>query len=284
MHFLKIADLREKQVLEIFNLADRLRYDTKGTALAGKTAILFFPESSIRTRITFEKGIADLGGRSIVFPPSTLDKREELEDVIKYIENWAEFVVVRHSDFSKVCKIARHSNIPIINAMTSENHPCEILSDLYSLRNIRSNYRDLTYTFVGEKGNISKSWVQAAEVLNLRFNHVCNKGNEIKVNDDNYSFHTELGEVLPISDIILTDPLSSECKTKEYIEKYQITLEQMKKTKKNSLLNPCPPFFRDEEVSKDVIESDYFVGYSFKVNLIYIQQAIILYCLGQDKG
>jgi len=280
MHLLRIGDLNKTQVFDIFELADKLKHGVKGTELSGKTAILFFPESSIRTRITFEKGIIDLGGHTIVFPPSSLDKREELEDVIKYIENWADFVVIRHSDHNKIAEISRHSAIPVINAMTSENHPCEILSDIYSLRELRSDYCDLTYTFVGEKGNISKSWAEAAEVLNLRFNHVCIEENEIKSNDNNYTFHTELEEVLTISDVILTDPLSSELRTKEYIDKYQITLERMKKTRKNSLLNPCPPFFRGEEVSKDAIDSEYFVGYSFKKNLIYVQQAIILYCLG----
>lgn len=283
MDLLEISDLSEKQIMEIFNLADKLKNSTEGTELSGKTAVLFFPESSIRTRISFEKGIADLGGYSIFFPPSTLDKREELEDVIKYIENWADFVVIRHSDFRKIREIARHSDIPVINAMTSENHPCEILSDLYSLRSIRSNYRDLTYTFVGGRGNIANSWAEAAKVLNLRFNHVCTNGNEIRANDNNYSYSTELEEVLPQSDIILTDPLPPELITKEYTGKYQITLERMKKAKKNSLLNPCPPFFRNEEVSGDVIDSDYFVGYRFKENLIYVQQAIILYCLGQSK-
>ena len=281
MNFLRLTDLNERQIQEIFNLADRLSNTAKATELSGKTAILFFPEASIRTRITFEKGIADLGGHSIIFPPSTLDKREELKDVIKYIENWADFVVVRHQDFGKVCEIARHSDIPVINAMTSENHPCEILSDLYSLRCIRSNYRDLTYTFVGEKGNISKSWAEAAQVLNLKFNHVCVKGNEIKADDSNYSYHTELEEVLPETDIVLTDSLPVELRTEGYLNKYQITLDRMKKSRENSLLNPCPPFYRGEEVAADAIGSGYFVGYSFKEKLTCVQQAIILYCLGR---
>ncbi|MDF2547131.1 MAG: ornithine carbamoyltransferase [Anaerosolibacter sp.] len=282
MNLLKIEDLNVKQVMEIFDKADDLKNNVKGTELSGKTAVLFFPESSIRTRITFEKAVADLGGRSILFQPSTIDKREELKDVIKYIGNWANFVIIRHSDFSKVSQLAKYSEIPIINAMTSENHPCEILSDLYSLSKIRNNYRDLTYTFVGEKGNISRSWAEIAKVMNLKFNHVCICGNEIKENDDNYSFHVELEDILSQSDIILTDPLSSELRTKEYIQKYQITLDRMKKTKKNSLLNPCPPFFRSEEVSTDVIESTYFVGYKFKENLLCVQQAIILYCLEHE--
>lgn len=283
MNLLRITDLSEAQVLEIFQLADKLGNDSAKRELAGKTAVLFFPESSIRTRITFEKAIADMGGHSIVFPPSTLDKREELEDVIKYIENWADFVVVRHSDFSKVSGLAKYSAIPVINAMTSENHPCEILSDLYALRSIRKDYRELAYTFVGEKGNISRSWAEAAKVLRLKLRHVCTLGNEIMEDNDYYSFHTELEEVLPLSDIILTDPLSAGIKTKEYIDKYQITLERMKKTREASMLNPCPPFYRGEEVSVEVIASDYFVGYGFKKSLLHVQQAIIMYCLGHGR-
>jgi len=279
MNLLRITDLSEAQVLEIFELADKLRSDNGKGELAGKTAILFFPESSIRTRITFEKAIADLGGHSIIFPPSTLDKREEAEDVIKYIGNWADFVVVRHSDFNKVSQLAEHSAIPVINAMTAENHPCEILSDLYALRCLRQDYRELSYTFVGERGNISRTWVEAAKVLGFKLRHVCTSGNKIMEDNEYYSFHTELEEILPMSDIILTDPLSEELKTKEYIDKYQINLERMKKTREASLLNPCPPFYRGEEVSADAIASDYFVGYGFKKSLVYVQQAIILYCL-----
>lgn len=280
MDLLRISDLNEVQILEIFDLADKLKTKGNQSILKGKTFILFFPESSIRTRISFEKGICDLGGQAILFPPVTLDKREKLEDVIKYMENWSDCVIIRHKDLSKLHELAKYSQIPIINAMTSFNHPCEILSDLYSFSKLRKDYRDLTYTFVGENGNISRSWMEIAKVMNLEFHHVCTLENRIKENDGNYKFHVNLDEVLVISDIVLTDPLSSILKTNDYINKYQITLQRMKKTKYNSLLNPCPPFYRNEEVSTDVIDSKYFVGHNFKVNLLSIQQAIIIYCLG----
>ncbi|MBI9010693.1 MAG: peptide transporter [Clostridiales bacterium] len=279
MNLLKINDFDEKQISDIFNLTDMLQKQNK-QILKGKTLVLFFPESSIRTRITFEKGITDLGGTCILFPPTTLDKRESLEDVIKYIENWADAVIVRHSDYRKIEELSIHSSIPVINAMSSINHPCEILSDLYSISREIPDYRGLTYTFVGELGNISNSWRIASEVLKFRLNHVCVKGNEIKLDDEYYRFTTDLEKVLQSSDVILTDPLSKELKTDEYINKYQITLERMKLTKPNALLNPCPPFYRGEEVSADVIDSDYFVGHNFKKNLLSVQQAIILYCLG----
>lgn len=244
-----------------------------------KTFILFFPENSLRTRITFEKGIKDLGGECILFPPEALDRREELIDTVKYIENWADGIVVRHSDFMKINEMAKYSSIPIVNAMTSVNHPCEILADLYSISERKNNYRELVYTFVGPASNISRSWTNVAKIMNLDFNHVSLAGNEITEQSRNYMFHTELEEVLKHSDVILTDSLPDQFRTDDYISKYQITLERMMLTKKHSILNPCPPFFRNEEVSEEVINSDYFVGHSFKKNLVYVQQAIILYCL-----
>lgn len=279
LNLLKISDLTTTQIGEIFELADKLCQNQDNTLLQGKYFVLFFPESSIRTRITFEKGIQDLGGQCILFPSTTLDKREELEDVIKYIENWANCVIVRHGELEKLQEMSKNSKIPIINAMTKSNHPCEILSDIYAISHIRDKYKQLDYTFVGENGNIATSWMTAAKVLDFKLNHVCTLDNRIKENDQNYFFTTELEAVLNDTDIVLTDPLSSQLRNAHYYEKYQITLDRMNSTKINALLNPCPPFFRGEEVSHDVIDSEYFVGYEFKKNLIYVQQAIILYCL-----
>ncbi len=162
--------------------------------------------------------------------------------------------------------------------MTFENHPCEILTDMYSISKLRSNFLDLTFTFVGERGNIFNSWIHVCEVLNIKLNHVFIE--DTRGGSDNYNYYDNLDEVLKDTDIVLTDPLPKDCRNEEYYNKYQISLERMKQTKENSLLNPCPPFYRGMEVSKDVIDSKYFVGYEFKKNLLYVQQAIILYCLG----
>ncbi len=176
------------------------------------------------------------------------------------------------------------TSIPIINAMTSENHPCEILSNLHSISKIREEYKKLVYTFVGPACNIFKSWLEIAKVLDLQFNHICTRGNELDEDNRNYKFSTNNFETVLMScDVILTDSLPNNLRTSEYINKYQITLERLKLTKKNALLNPCPPFFRYEEVSEGSISSDYFVGYEFKKNLINVQQAIMLYCFGIKK-
>lgn len=280
MNFLNLSDLTVNKIMEIFHIADKLKNKNFKKDLKGKTFVIFFPESSIRTRVTFEKGIKDLGGNCILFPPESLNKKEELADVIGYLNNWADGIIIRHPDFNKMNKLSEHALIPIINAMSSENHPCEVLSDIYSIRELRPDFMELTYTFVGPAGNIVKSWVEIAKVLNLKLNHVCTAGNNICNDDPNYHFSTDLETELVGSDIVLTDSLPIEYQNDVYLSKYQVNLERMKFTNNDALLNPCPPFFRDQEVSEDVINSKYFVGHSFKKNLLYVQQAIIIQCLG----
>lgn len=279
-HFLKLTDFTKEQLLEIFAIADLLVLNPRPQALAGKTAVLFFPESSIRTRVTFEKAIQTLGGQCILFPPTTLDKKEALVDVVGYLENWVDLLIVRHGQMEKIKELATHAEIPVINAMTSSNHPCEVMSDLYALRRIKPDYGDLAYTFVGENGNIGKAWAEIAQVMELQFNHVCVSGQEIKEDGPYYHFSSSLVDTLVNTDIVLTDGLPPEMKNQDYYDHYQITLERMNHAKPGALLNPCPPFTRGEEVAAEVIDSDYFVGYGFKNDLLLVQQAIILYCLG----
>ena len=145
-----MKDLSKKEIYEIFKIADRL-VNKEGTAglLSGRTVVLFFPESSIRTRVTFEKGIQELGGKTILFPPSALDKKESIEDVIGYLENWTDAVVVRHRDINVVKNMAQYADIPVINAMTKENHPCEIITDLYALSKLYKDIENKKFLFVG---------------------------------------------------------------------------------------------------------------------------------------
>lgn len=282
MNLLDINGLSSDAIYNIFHIADEIKLGKHKKILMGKTFILFLPESSIRTRISFESGIKELGGECIIFPPEALDKKEQLKDMIKYIENWAHGVIVRHADFLKINELASNSNIPVINAMTTVNHPCEIISDLYAISKRREQFQNLTYTFVGPGGNICRSWLAAAEVMNLKFNHVCTKGHELRRDSKNYKFYTDLDEIIMFSDVVLTDALPGEFRNEPYIAKYQITLERMKLAPNGAMLNPCPPFFRAEEVSEEAISSEYFVGYTFKKDLLFVQQAIILQCLLTD--
>lgn len=269
-----IDDFSKEEIYEIFKLAEKFADDVSQVkTLEGKMVVLFFPESSIRTRVTFEKGIQELGGKTILFPPEALDKTEKLRDVIGYLENWVDAIVVRHGDVEVVKSMAKHAKIPVINAMTSENHPCEIIADLYALSKLHKDIEKKKFLFVGAKGNIGNTWKVASELMGFKLEQCCPVGYEI----DNIKCYTNINEAIIEKDIICTDSIPS--KAKEDFKEYQITLQHMQKANPGAILNPCPPFFRGEEISEDVINSDYFVGYEFKKCLMNVQQAILCYLL-----
>lgn len=182
-------------------------------------------------------------------------------------------VVVRHHSIDLIKRMKEYSSIPVINAMTDVDHPCEVVSDLYSLSKIRSDYLSAKYLFCGKKGNIGFAWKELAEVMNLDFTQCCPSGYEM----ENVKVEHDLRAAVCGKDIICTDSMPKDILPD--FEGYMITKEIIGKANKGALLNPCPPFYRGEEVSSDVINSRYFVGYEFKKCLLEIQQAVMIYCM-----
>lgn len=268
----------KENIFEIFHIADKIQKGEFKNFLNGKSMVLFFPSTSLRTRVTFEKGIYLLGGQSILFPTETLDKKEKLEDVCGYLNNWADGIIVRHRNIDVVKELAQYSTIPVINAMTDWNHPCEIISDMYSLSKIRVDFTKDKFLFCGSSGNIGLSWKEAANILGFELSQCCPKGYEM----EGVQVFRDIKEAVKGKDIICTDSLPADILGD--FEHYQITKEIMDMANENAILNPCPPFYRGGEVSQDVIDSDYFVGYQFKRNLLEVQQAIVIYCLIHEGG
>lgn len=272
-HLIRLSDYSKDDIFKIFDIADKIRRGDYKNFLLNKTIVLFFPNGSIRTRVTFEKGIHLLGGQSILFSTDTLGKKEKIEDVIRYLKNWADCIVVRHNNIELMEEMAHYANIPIINAMTNINHPCEVLSDLYALSKIRSDYLKIKYLFIGAKGNIGLAWKEASDLLGLSLVQSCPKCYEM----ENIEIEYDISKAIMGKDIVLTDSLGQD-KLFDF-KGYQVSKTLMDKANENALLNPCPPFYRGEEVSEDAIASDYFVGYEFKRNLLEVQQAIIIFNL-----
>lgn len=272
-NLIRLTDYTVQDVKEIFRIADDIRAGKYGGYLKGKSVVMFFPGSSIRTRVSFEKGIYLLGGQSILFPPEALDKKEALEDVCGYLNNWADLVVVRHKRIETLEGLAAHSNVPVINAMTDINHPCEVLSDLYGLSKIRADFAKDRFLFCGERGNIGLAWKEAADVMGFELSQCCAEGCEI----DGLQVYRNSSDAVVGKDIICTDSVPAG--ELEAFQNCRVTKAVMDRANRNAVLNPCPPFYRGEEVSEDAIASDYFVGYEFKKHLLTVQQAIMIFCM-----
>ena len=269
--FIRLTDFKKEELMEIFRIADAM--DEYKGFLDGKTIVMFFPASSIRTRVSFEKGIYLLGGQSILFDPATLTKKEDIRDVCGYLQNWADAVVVRYPDISLLDTMANELDITVINALTDDNHPCEMMADLYALSKRRANYLQDEYLFVGADGNIGRAWREVAEAFGLRLTQCC----PAKYAMSDVPLITDLKDAVAGRDIVCTDSIPAN-ERKDFSD-YQITKEIMDRANKGALLNSCPPFYRGEEVTSEVIDSDYFVGYEFKQDLLKIQQAILIYCM-----
>lgn len=270
---IRLTDYDAKDIYEIFALTDEIREGKYQDLFKRKSVILFFPNSSIRTRITFEKGIYLLGGQSILFPMETLDKKEDIRDVCGYLNNWADLVVVRHKDIHLLEQMSVCLKIPVINAMTDVNHPCEVLADMYSLSKIRKNFTQDRFLFVGGRGNIGLAWKEASEVMGFSLEQCCGRGYEI----DGLTTYNNIHDAVIGKDIVCTDSLPARALAD--FKECHVTTDVMKMANDGAILNPCPPFYRGEEVSEEVIESGYFVGYEFKKYLLEVQQAIMIYCL-----
>ncbi|WP_099466879.1 ornithine carbamoyltransferase [Konateibacter massiliensis] len=272
-NLIRLSDYTKNDVKEIFHIADEIQQGNYKDFLRNKTIVMFFPESSIRTRVTFEKGIYLLGGQSVLFSPETLDKKEDIKDVISYLNNWTDGIVVRYKDISMLDQIAKYAKMPVINAMTDINHPCEMLVDLYALSKIRKDFTADRFLFVGAKGNIGLAWREASRLMGFSMEQCCPKGYEMS----DIPIYHNIEEAIAGKDIICTDSLSKN--DLAAFADYQITFKRMQLANGNALLNPCPPFFRGEEVSVEVVDSQFFVGYEFKKHLLEIQQAILIFSM-----
>lgn len=270
---IRLTDLQASEIYKIFHIADEISAGKYKSFLNGKTVVLFFPASSIRTRVTFEKGVHMLGGQPILFPGDALEKKEDIRDVCGYLDNWADIAVVRYKDIGLIERIAGYLHAPIINAMTDVNHPCEILADLYSLSKLRKDFTRDHYLFCGRAGNIGLAWKEASQVLGFPLSQCCGAGHEM----EGVEVYHDINTAVKGKDILCTDSLPAGAL--QDFRDCQVTTEIMKTANENAVLNPCPPFYRGEEVSEEVMESEYFVGYGFKKNLLTVQQAVMIWCL-----
>lgn len=276
-NFISLTDLNKQEIYKIFTISDESAVGKYRGILKDKTVVMFFPNSSIRTRITFEKGISLLGGQTVLFPSETLDKKEDLRDVCGYLNNWADMIIVRHKSKEMIKRLADYSTVPVINAMTDIDHPCEIMTDLYSLSKRRVDFTKDRYLFCGKCGNIGFTWKEASEIMGFELAQCCGKGYEIP----GLNVYYDINEAVKGKDIICTDSLPADIIAD--FRECQVTRSVMGKANKGAILNPCPPFYRGEEVSDDLIASEYFVGYEFKKSLLEVQQAIMIYCLKEGE-
>lgn len=268
-HLLRLTDWTDQDVGSLFDRADRYRAGD-GRKVDG-CAVLFFPPSSVRTRVSFERGAWLMGLQPVTFPPETLDTSEDFADVVGYLSQWADLVVARHPDINVLERLAAPDALPVINAMTDINHPCDVLSDLYAL-SLETNPVGLCYLFVGADGNIARAWWEAAQAFNLHIVQSC----PADIATPGMPWNGDLNSAVASADVIITDSPGQHAAA---LAPYRVTLEALRLAPQAVRLAPCPPFVRGREVSADAIDHGAFVGYEFKSFLLPVQQAVMAWVL-----
>lgn len=268
-HLLTLLDWTREDLAGLFSHADA--FCAGNGPVFDAAAVLFFPPASLRTRVSFERGAFEMGLQPITLPPEALDSGEDPADIAHYAASWARIAIVRHRDIAVLERMAGADVLPIVNAMTDVNHPCEVLSDLHALSQSADVF-GLRYLFVGADGNIGRGWWEAAQAFGLDIRQCCPP--ELRIpgmpGDD------DLAAAIRSVDVVITDGPG---KHAEALAPFRITDALLDTAPAGVRFAPCPPFIRGREASADAIDHPAFVGHDFKRHLKPVQQAVMAWAL-----
>ncbi len=295
--FIALNDFTTDELVSLMDAADEMyrawHSSNMPKSLAGRSFALIWEAGGFRNRVSFELGIQALGGRAVQVP-GRLDQRESVEDVTRYLQNWFDGIIARTETHTQMLRLAAAADIPVINARTDHNHPCEVLSDLTYVRRHRGTLQGLKVTFVGEPTNLCYPWLEAAARLPIEVIQACPIGYETPAEHmamlregavGRLSVTNDLAEALAGADVIYTDcwPKRSTAGERDAIESaflpYQITTERLRMASPGCLFLPCPPVTRGEEVSAEVMEAYGATVYVAKEYLLHTQNAILTIAL-----
>lgn len=292
-HFLQVCDLAQEALLELLERAQSLETAFHAREvpclLKGKRIALSFEDGGFRNRVAFELGIRLMGGEA-VFVPGRPGQKEPAGDMARYLSNWFDAIVVRTPEYGVVEEMAGGASVPVINARTRHNHPCEILGDLAFVRKIRGGLDGLKVVFVGEPTNLCHSWFEAGGSLPMEVVQVCPPGYEVETGTcarlsrqavGRLRISHDLNQELKDADLVYTDCWPGRTTPQDAAEvakvfaPYRITAALLKLTPASCVFLPCPPVTRGEEVSEDAMASPKCRVYEAKAYLLHAQNALL---------
>ena len=296
---ISLTDLTREQLEEILTLAQRLKADRKSgwphPLLAGKTLAMIFEKPSLRTRVTFEVGIAQLGGHAVYLAPQDigLGTRETVADVAQNLSRWVDLIMVRTFSHSTIIELAQAAAVPVINALSDLLHPCQILADCLTLIEQRGRLDGLKVAFIGDGNNVVNSWINAASKFPFAFALACPAGYEpdanvlarARKNGAQVMITQSVEDAVRGADAVYTDVWISMGQEQETVlrrqafEEYQVNAKVMALAKNEALVMHCLPAHRGEEITADVLESPRSVVLEQAENRLHIQKAIMVWLL-----
>lgn len=294
-HLLKLSDLSAQEITEILDLADQLKYDKKNGIphryLEGKTLGMIFEKSSTRTRVSFEVGMADLGGYPLFLSSNDLQigRGEPVEDTARVLSRYLDGIMIRTFEQKEVEDLAKYGSIPIINGLTDYCHPCQVLADLMTIREYKRSFNGLKMCFIGDGNNMSNSLMVGAIKMGMEFAIACPKGYEpdsglMKWASENGKFTCTEScvEAAKDADILVTDVWASmgqedEAKERQKVfASYQINSDLMNVAKPDAMVLHCLPAHRGEEITAEVLEAHANEIFDEAENRLHAQKAVLV--------
>ena len=292
-HFLRFADLDKNELNYLFNLTTEVKAAFKNLkkreTLQDRHLVMIFEKSSTRTRLAFELGMNQLGGSAVYLntKDSQLGRGEPILDSARVISRMCDLVMIRTFEQEMIETFAKHSSVPIINGLTNQHHPCQVLADVFTFIEKKGSIQGATVAWIGDANNMCNSWIEAANVLgfNLNISSPPDYAPDILSTSENVKFFSVPQEAVEKADLVTTDVWASmgfeeESKSREQAFKdWQVDESLMALTSSDSLFMHCLPAHRGEEVSAEVIDGIQSVVWDEAENRLHVQKALMEFLL-----
>jgi len=302
---ISIYDLTKEDIEKIFDLSkeikEKLKKGEEDHPLEGKTLGMIFTKPSTRTRISFEVGIFQLGGIGLYFSAQDLQLKrgETIADTAKVLSRYLDGIMIRTFDHNDVVELGKYASIPVINGLTDLLHPCQILTDIYTIYEKKGKYQGLKVVYVGDGNNVCNSWLYGAAKTGINFVVACPKGYEpdkkvqkeakkdAEASGGNITILEDSNEAVKEADVIYTDVWASMGQEEEHekrvklFQPYQINQKLVVQAKPDVLVMHCLPAHRGEEITDEVIDGPHSIVFDEAENRLHLQKAIMVLLMGK---
>jgi len=296
-HYLQFGDFSRDEYDYLFArtrwIKEKFKRYEPYQPLVDRTLAMVFEKHSTRTRVSFEAGFNQLGGSVITLMTrdTQMGRGEPLEDVARVISRMVDIVMIRTFEQSIIERFSANSRVPVINGLTNEYHPCQIMGDIFTYIEHRGSIRGKTVTWIGDSNNMCNTWLQAAAILDFNVHVSTPPGYEVEqeragiYDSSHFRCFTEPLEAARGADLITTDVWTSmgmeaeDAERKKDFEDWQVDAEMMRLAKPDALFMHCLPAHRGEEVSAEVIDGSQSVVWDEAENRMHVQKALMEFLL-----
>ena len=299
-HLLKLLDLTGEEIIDILNQADQLKYENKHGIehpyLKGKCLGMIFEKSSTRTRVSFEVGINQLGGYAVVLGAqgSQIGRGEPVQDTARVLSRYVDGIMIRTFDQAEVEALAQYGSVPVINGLTDFCHPCQVLADLMTIREVKGSLEGLKLCFIGDGNNMMNSLIVGGLKVGMSVSAACPQG--YRPPQEILEFAAGYGEKFTLTDdpktaakdadVVITDVWTSmgqeeERKAREEAFRgYCIDSALMACAKPDAMVQHCLPAHRGEEITEEVFEANANYIFEEAENRLHAQKAVLVKTMG----